>query len=433
MVVLTSEPVASIGAGKASRWSAAFNPVRFIFQREADDDRTNLRLELVITSGSKSIAGTFSPSPDGKIVANIYSLLKSLIKPVDKFDHVNTHYIDRNLFAKYNVSWREIWEVTVDGNTTTVSDESESFNDYYITYSAMQLGEKFGGNMAEYVTFSGGSSAKFLTEFKEPTAWAGLPYDIAFILSEKLIFKKVFFKYTPLNINGEEVEGGINLYYLLTEEGAKFLNEAGDGSAFLLEESEVPALLETTVTDQNTLPQDVGVVRLRVPEILAPAYKVKLEVFYIENNEAVKVTEDKTIRIEQPCSDPFVYLKWMNHLGSWDYFRFGYNQTITSEVDNDQVISRVVTDWENQDTVIDVVRKSAGEKIKVGGHGLNPDQLKALTWARKGIKAQMLVSADPVKWQTVVVQAGTDTRQLRSTAGSIALTIQLPEANIQNQ
>ncbi|WP_207425991.1 hypothetical protein [Pedobacter sp. SYSU D00535] len=429
MVILTSEPVTTI-AGKPSRWNAAFNPLKFTFQQEAGDTRTNLRIEVVITSGTRSIPGYFSAGPNGTINVNVFSLIKSLIRPVDKFNHVSTNYIDRNLFAPFTVKYREEWE---DAERVTQNSEWVTLkNTYYVTYSAMQLGEKFGGNMAEYVTFNGGSSAKFLTEFKEPKAWQGLPYDIAFILYENLIFKKVYFKYTPVDINGNPVEGGIKIYYLLTEEGGKFLNEEGEGG-MLLEESEIPALLESTVTDQNSLPQDVGVVRLRIPEVLATAYKVKLEVFYIENNESVKVTEDKFIQISTPCSDPYVYLKWMNHLGAWDYFRFGYNQIIVSDVRNEQMVSRVVSDWENSDTIADVVKKAAVDKITVGAHGLTPDQMQGLTWLRRGIKAQMLVSVNPVKWQTVIVQSGSDSRDSRARSGNVKLTIELPEANIQNQ
>lgn len=427
MAVLTSEPIASI-SGQISVWSAAFNNIVFTMQNDVDY-KNNLRIEVKIISSGKEVIGVYSPGSDGKFIVNIYKLIKSFIRPVDKFEHTTTNFIDRNLFAKYSFSWREVWE---NESLVTLNDDWRTPKDFYITYSAMQLGESYGGNMAEYLTFPG-SSAKFLTEFKQPKMWEGLPYDISFILSEKLVFKQVFFKFTTLDINGNEVIDGINLYYLLTEEGGKFINEASVGG-LLLENSDLPPLLEDIVGPENTLPKDVGIVRLRVPNVAPNVYQVKLEVFYIQGEEIIKITEDKLINIIRPCTnDPFVYLKWMNHLGAWDYYRFGYNQSINNDVSNEQTISRPVTNWLNQEAITEVIKKSAVGKITLGAEGVSSDDLKALDWLRQGIKAQMLISSNPVKWQTVIVQPSNNERETRKSTGSFKITIQLPETNIQNQ
>lgn len=423
---IESEPSITLSNGNVSRWMAAFNPIIFTFSLSEYSElhlRLNRRFVVTIESGSTVVTATFHADPSGVAKVNLFRFLKSLVNPIDAFNYTDIAYYDTNLFAPFTVKVAGQWDVKGDGFSGTDTEVPTTIpGPFFVTYAAMQLGERYGGNMAEYVTCQTNSSAKFLTDFLEPVAWSGLPYSISFIVGDTLSAKSLIARYTAVDVNGTIVPGGLSLSYLLTELGGKLLNETGGG-----------IVLEGSVTENNTIVKGTGIVRLRVPEVMSLVSRIKLEVYYLEGAQEVKVTRDIFIRTEQTCdNEPYVYLKWINHLGTWDYFRFGYNQYIDGNVTNDTMISKVVTDWENSEALSEVVRKSGRDTITLGAHNLKPSELKALSWLRKSIKVQMLISSDPVKWQTVVVEPGNiDTRQTRLHSGSVKFKILLPEANIQ--
>lgn len=424
---IESLPSITLSNGNVSRWMAAFNPIIFIFSDHDTGLHQNIRFIVSIQSGSTVVAATFHADSAGVAKINLFAFLKTLVKPIDDFNYSDIAYYDTNLFAPFTVNASGQWEITridIDGSTTITQTEIPTTipGPYFVTYAAMQLGERYGGNLAEYVTYLNGSSAKFLTDFEEPVVWSRLPYSISFIVGDTLSTKNLIARYTAVDVNGNIVPGGLSLSYLLTELGGKLLNETGGG-----------IVLEGSVTENSTIVKGTGIVRLRVPEVMSLVSRIKLEVYYLEGAQEIKVTRDIFIRTQQTCDyDPYVYLKWINHLGTWDYFRFGYNQYIDGNVTNDTIISKVMTDWENSEALSEVVRKSGRDAITLGAHNLKPSELKALSWLRKSIKVQMLISKAPVKWQTVVVEPGSiNTRQTRLHSGSVKFKILLPEANIQ--
>lgn len=405
---------------------AAFNPIIFTFSLSEYSElhlRLNRRFVVTIESGSTIVTSTFHADPSGVAKVNLNKFLKVLVKPVDAFKYSDIAYYDTNLFAPFTVKVAGQWDIKGESFSGTETEVPTIIpGPYFVTYAAMQLGERYGGNMAEYVSFLNGSSAKFLTDFEEPVVWSGLPYSISFIVGDTLSTKNLIARYTTVDVNGKIVPGGLSLSYLLTELGGKLLNETGGG-----------IVLEGSVTENNTIVKGTGIVRLRVPDVMSLVSRIKLEVYFLEGAQEIKVTRDIFIRTQQTCDkDPYVYLKWINHLGTWDYFRFGYNQYIDGNVTNDTIISKVVTDWENSEALSEVARKSGRDAITLGADNLKPSELKALSWLRKSIKVQMLISREPVKWQTVVVEPGSiDTRQTRLHSGSVKFKILLPEANIQ--
>ncbi|MFD2961612.1 MULTISPECIES: hypothetical protein [Olivibacter] len=372
-----------------------------------------------VTSGGKVITFRHSPGANNVIRADISSFLRSLVSPEETSSFDRLAYNDPNLCTSYTVRFAEAWG-------TYQSDWEVIPGTFYVTYSAMQLLEKGGGNMMEYVTFLNEPNpdklAKWLTDFYEPIYWLGLPYDISFILNDELGSKQIYVEYTALDINKAEVNLGIVGSYILIDNGSYLIT--GDGKFILDLKGNIQHLTAA-----------VGVNRILLPSGLANNVKyLTVQVYYLESGVKHYITQKKTIRIGRPCpGEQMVYLKWINHLGAWDYFRFGYNIQHSLSISNDVTITRAVLDWENTDTFDYVTQKTASRSVDVGADFILPENIKALEWLLSGIKPQMLVDTDPYKWQTVTIQPGTfPLYNSQNKTASISLSIDLPKNNIQH-
>ena len=144
--------------------------------------------------------------------------------------------------------------------------------------------------------------------------------------------------------------------------------------------------------------------------------------------------QDQLIRIDKSPDINSVYLRWVGLTGSWNYYRFIYNQEVSLDVQNATIIKNYVFDWENQDAIEEVIGKSAGQKIKVTAEDLSVADIKGLQSLKFSPKVQMLVSKSPVKWQTIVLNTATfsEYETLNGTA-PFSVTFNLPSINIQTQ
>jgi hypothetical protein len=159
----------------------------------------------------------------------------------------------------------------------------------------------------------------------------------------------------------------------------------------------------------------------------------------IADNNPVQTTnvyfqQPITVNIKQTCNDPYVYLKWINSRGAWDYWRFGFNQSWVRTTSGSEQIERFISDWENDDTREDFVSRKAFDKLTLVAGQVDKDSLKALRWLSNSIKVQMLVGTNPYKWQTVIVSDGDFTNyETRYNSGDVKITITKPSLNIQQQ
>jgi hypothetical protein len=160
-----------------------------------------------------------------------------------------------------------------------------------------------------------------------------------------------------------------------------------------------------------------------------------INLYYTDDSgNKVYVMQPKTIRVEASCNDPYVYLKWINHLGAYDYWRFGYNQALTSTSSGSQQISRYVLDWANGDTIEDYISRNANDKMTLYSGGVDKASLKGLRWMNNSIKCQMLTNSSPYKWQTVSVGDGDfSVYNTRAQGADVQIDIVLPGKNVQGQ
>jgi hypothetical protein len=375
-----------------------------------------------ITGRESTITSKNRPNNKGVIRADISNFLQSLLRAKDENDYTKTNYRDDNLSASYKIAYAEEW----DGHPPLFNTIEHT---YYVVYAAKQLGERYGGNLAEYVPFAnvppGGNKAKWVTDFVEPAYSNGYPFDISFIYSDELVGRQLYADFTLLDINRNPLPGGPQTSYLLNDDGSWLLNQ--DGSKMVIARQSqaivpVPGLL--------------GLNRLLVEGPFADdVYYVNVTLKYDDENDVTHaVTQTQTIRVDDAVDDQSLYLRWVGLSGSWNYYRFVYNQEVSLDVQNAVIIKNYVSDWEHQDSIEEVISKTAGQKVKVMAEDLSVADIKGLQSIKYSPKVQMLVGKNPVKWQTIVINTATYSEyETRNGKAPFSVTFNLPAINIQVQ
>lgn len=393
---------------------------------------TQIEYEDQLTGKTKIITCTHRPDNRGVTRADISSFLQSLLRAKDESDFTKINFRDSNLCASYKVKYAEIWQ-----DPSTGSKAGEVYIDagkpYYVLYSARQLGDTYGGNMAAYVPFKtvDGASrrARWVTDFAEPAYSPGYPFDIGFIYGEELAGLDVYVEITPLDVNRNPLLNSIQVSYLLNEDRSFLLNQ--DSSKLVIKRQEI---INKPIT--QTLARFVGLNRLRInTEFSDQTSYFTLALKYTDaGNVTRNLSQTQTVRFDDAIDDQSVYLRWIGLSGSWNYYRFVYNQELTLDVQNAVIVKNHILDWANQDATEDVISKSAGMKMKVMAEDLSVADIKGLQSIKYSPKVQMLVNKNPVKWQTVVLNTATFAEyETRNGQAPFSVTFNLPALNIQTQ
>jgi len=146
------------------------------------------------------------------------------------------------------------------------------------------------------------------------------------------------------------------------------------------------------------------------------------------------ITEVKTVRLNNACVQNPVYLAWFNKLGGIDYWLFGRTQGESLRVSADQIFERDITDLEKADTIKDFLTKEAVEVTRLGAENLDANDIEGLKGLLTSPKVQVLMSQNPILWQTVLVSPGTfKIKETRERRFRIEVDIVHPEQIIQTQ
>ena len=388
---------------------------------------TKLIWQDPITGQQKAITATNRPDSTGLVKADFSNFLQSLVSPVDYSDYTQINFHDTNLAASYQIQYAESWDDrTANGY---ISDYIDVPDTYYVVYAAKQLGQRYGGNLAAYVPFASVADstqlAQWLTDFAEPAFSPGYPFDIGFIYSEYLSGLNIYCEIIPLDINRVPLPGDARSTDLLNEDGSWLLNE--DDSKFVI--------TGQVITD-IALSAQVGLNRLLINTSFPDGthyFTVTLK-YNDDAGTPHAVTQSQTIRIDDAIDENSVYLRWIGLNGSWNYYRFVYNQEISLDVQNAAIIKNYVTDWENQQGIEQVIAKDAGQKIKVIAEDLSVNDIKGLQSIKYSPKVQMLINKNPVKWQTVVINTATYSEyETINGQAPFSITFNMPSINIQTQ
>ncbi|MDB4926786.1 hypothetical protein [Mucilaginibacter sp.] len=375
------------------------------------------------TNQEKTIRSTNRPDNTGLIKADLSNFLQSIVRVKDESDFTKLNFRDDNLSASYQIAYAEDWDNNPQpDNWVTIADP------YYVVYAAKQLAERYGGNLAAYVPFAsvitGIPLARWITDFAEPVYSNGYPFDIGFIYSESLLGLNLYYELTLLDINRNPLSGQPLTNALLNDNGTWLFNE--DGSKLIIANQTI---------SNGPLSDQLGLNRLLInSNFPAVAYYFTITLKYDNENGPNTVTQTQTIRIDDAVDERSVYLRWIGLSGSWNYYRFVYNQEVSLDVQNAIIIKNYVSDWENQDSIEEVISKTAGQKMKVMAEDLSVADIKGLQSIKYSPKVQMLVNKNPVKWQTVVLNTATFSEyETLNGQAPFSVTFNLPSINIQTQ
>ena len=388
---------------------------------------TQITYQDKLTGQQQTIQAINRPDSKGIIRADFSNFLQSLLRVKDESDFTQANFRDDNLSASYQIQYAESWD---DGTANGyVSPYITIANPYYVVYAAKQLGTKYGGNLAAYVPFASitdnSQLAKWVTDFNEPAYSDGYPFDIGFIYSEYLLGLNIYCELTLLDINRNPLPGDAQANFLLNEDGSWLLNQ--DSSKLIISGQTIST---------TPLPAQLGLNRLLIngPFPNEARYITLTLKYDDESNVTHPITQTQTIRIDDAVDERSVYLRWIGLSGSWEYYRFVYNQEISLDVQNATIIKNFVSDWENQDSIEEVISKDAGQKMKVMAEDLPVNDIKGLQSIKYSPKAQMLVSKNPVKWQTIVINTATYSEyETMNGQAPFSITFNMPSINIQMQ
>jgi len=303
-----------------------------------------------------------SPNPrNGRTEADYSGVLRSLVIPKSDSNYDQLNYNDPQLCAAYSVRYREDWEGGPSDRWFQIPGS------FYVTYSAMQVQSKWGSNMGKFVPFIQGSQALFVTDFNEPAYTPGYPFDIGFIYSEIMYDIPYDLHITMLDINRRAI---------------------GDPSIQRLEKK---VGLNRLLLSQNTFADNCWYLRIKVNG---------------DNNGPVQVTEDKVVRIDRAIDVNSVYVRWIGYSGSWEYYRFVWNQEMSLNVQNAVTVKRYIYDYEETEGAEDTISKEAAAGIKVFAEDLSVADIRGLQSLKTSPKVQWLSSRNPMRWQTVIVATG---------------------------
>jgi len=379
-----------------------------------------------LTGVMNNINSTNRPDGSGIIKADISNFLQSILRAKDDSDYTAINFRDKNLSASYTIQYAEQYDDYTKPGTTITSPYISIEAPYYVMYTARQLRSQNGGNLAEYVPFpTAPTLAKWVTDFTEPAYTNGYPFDISFIYSEALAGRQLYYKMVLLDINRNPLPGNTISSYLLNEDGSWLLNQ--DMSKLIIASQ---SLSTTPIVEY------VGLNRVLVNMAMPlEAYYFTLAIFYNdEDSNSIQVTQTQTVRIDHAPDINAVYMRWIGLTGSWNYYRFNYNQEISLDVQNATIIKNFVQDWQNQEGVEEVISKDAGQKIKLMAEDLSVADIKGLQSIKYSPKVQMLFNANPVQWQTVVLNTATFSEyETINGQAPFSITFNQPSINIQTQ
>lgn len=384
-------------------------------------EKVGYRFATELTFGFEDVKDTYiarhSPNGKGLTIADVSRYLRPEMRAKDEFLYHVRNWRDENLCCSYTVRYRAEWEGGQD-NWQSITEP------FYFTFSALQIGNPYGSNMAAYVPFAiepnPAKKAKFLQEFTKPIFYAGMPFDLAFIYSEQLLGRQLYVRQTAL-LNGIGISGPLDAF-LLNEDSSFLLNE--DTSKLLIERG------DTAITDL------IGVNRLILDNVYpVGTQEVGVYLYYLEGGSEVRVTEILQLQFKQsPDCSEYRYIKWLNPLGGWSYAMFEYRVTHGLDVGERVIISRPIANFATGDTSQDVVSNTAVRKETVGREGVKGEDLKVLSSIFYSVKAYVLVKESPRQWMTIIIEPKSgklyDTKE---GFGDIEFSYRMPDLNLQHQ
>lgn len=143
------------------------------------------------------------------------------------------------------------------------------------------------------------------------------------------------------------------------------------------------------------------------------------------------VTEKKTIKIDRECKENPVFISWLNVYGGREHWLFSKVQTKGLITQNAGSFETYIVDLATVRGQITDISKNAIPLLTVYCT-VDIEDIEGIKTMLYSPCIEMLVSENPIKWQTVRPQVGSfklyDTNDTQS---SLQITFELPYINIQ--
>lgn len=143
------------------------------------------------------------------------------------------------------------------------------------------------------------------------------------------------------------------------------------------------------------------------------------------------VTEKKTIKIDRECKENPVFISWLNVYGGREHWLFYKVQTKGLITQNNGNFETYIVDLAEARGQITDISKNATPLLTVNCT-CDIEDIEGIKTLLYSPCVEMLVSENPIKWQTVRPQTGSfklyDTNDTQS---SLQITFELPYINIQ--
>ena len=345
--------------------------------------RTNYRVQIGVYNAANTLLSTLSYSPDksGALVIDVSTPLLNSLSVDNVADYVAgfTTQDETTAYVKFYIKYLEIWTSSAETET------NDSANQFFALYGARQIGDLYGGNLAEYVNYEDATPlAQFLTKFTRPSIWRGYPFSIHTITSDNQTtnsnFRVEYFDATGTTISNNVASKAAN---------------AGE-------------LIRFSPGNALAIPSNAATVQIRY-----------------ERTGIVVLSQTITCDIKDPCSNP-IHLYWRNSLGGDAFWMFDFNQTYSYRYDNGRKAERYVLFASNlTDNEFDAINdlNTLGEVYDPAYTELTTSVNKSQ--ARIGAQVYMLDSAGK-KTGVIVIPTEVSTKT-KFSRNKIQITIELPE------
>lgn len=154
-----------------------------------------------------------------------------------------------------------------------------------------------------------------------------------------------------------------------------------------------------------------------------------------EGLTTARVSEIKTIIVDQECYNNIIYLRWLNPLGYYDYWLFNSNYLVRDAITDEQTIEKYVEEIGDENSRKKTISKSAQEEISVRAEFLTKQQMEGLRYLLSSIHVQRYIPNDTgFTWMTVrVKQSVFDIEEAIENKGVLECIILPPEKYNQQQ
>jgi hypothetical protein len=344
--------------------------------------RTNYRVQTGVYNAANTLLATISYSPDksGDLLIDVATPLLNNLSVDNVADYVSgfTTNDETTAYVKFYIKYTEIW------TNSAESETNDSANKFFALYGARQIGELYGGNMAEYVNYENGTPASlFLTKFTRPSLWRGYPFSIHTITSDNVATNSSFI-------------------------GSYFRADASVISSFTVTKvANAGKLLRLSPNNALAIPSDASYLTIRY------------------ERTSLTLSEIKFIDIKDPCSNP-ILLWWRASNGGDAWWMFEFNQNYSYRYDNGRKAKRYVLFASNlRDDEFDAI-----SELNTLGEVYEPAYTELTTAINKSqarIGAQVYMMDATGKKIGVIVIPNEVSTKTRFSRNKIQITIELPE------